>query len=270
MPEIIAKDGASVRRTPVPQGFVMYPGERIDFILTANATGGSSSRNDSSSSGGSNFWIQVSTLAGDNSPVVLSYEGAPDPASDSNLGAPQLSLGCQLGMPGVIDTKLSADLLRPHGMTDPPPKFVAGKTKKKQVSALLCVGCIVPDHKGAAAALTQSCRLVLRGAGDTRIAGVLRPHGSIAAPPNFLLLLLLHCGIVRCKQGLSSAAPLCRCHCRVASAILACALQFAVWLTFNPMGLPAQLANGSRPFGLSAELKPLLHPASTTCPLPLL
>ena len=157
MPEIIAKDGASVRRTPVPQGFVMYPGERIDFILTANATGGSSSRNDSSSSGGSNFWIQVSTLAGDNSPVVLSYEGAPDPASDSNLGAPQLSLGCQLGMPGVIDTKLSADLLRPHGMTDPPPKFVAGKTKKKQVSALLCVGCIVPDHKGAAAALTQSC-----------------------------------------------------------------------------------------------------------------
>ena len=33
-----------------------------------------------------------------------------------------------------------------------------------------------------------------------------------------------------------------------------------MWLTFNPMGLPAQLMNGSRPFGLNAELKPPLQP----------
>lgn len=43
-----------------------------------------------------NYWINVTTLDGHNSPAILHYEGAPDPAADPavSAGAYDAELGC--------------------------------------------------------------------------------------------------------------------------------------------------------------------------------
>ncbi|KAF8068206.1 L-ascorbate oxidase [Scenedesmus sp. PABB004] len=104
---IIAVDGANVAPTPA-RGFIVNPGERVDFLLTANQPVG-------------NYWINVAALPGFNSPAVLHYEGAPPPASDPKLGKPTLDLGCryQLETEGVVDFKDTT--LPPHKGTPPPP-----------------------------------------------------------------------------------------------------------------------------------------------------
>lgn len=104
---VIALDGAYVERSTF-DSVILTPGERVDFILDANNTVG-------------NYWINISTLNGDNSPAVLSYEGAPDPLVDPKFQNPQLSLGCQLGSRvGVLDSKLQT--LQPHHIIPSPPK----------------------------------------------------------------------------------------------------------------------------------------------------
>ena len=49
-----------------------------------------------------NYWLDVSTLDGRNSPVVLHYVGAPAPLSDPALAAagPRMQLGCLLPADG--------------------------------------------------------------------------------------------------------------------------------------------------------------------------
>lgn len=42
-----------------------------------------------------NYWIDVATLTGSNSPVLLSYEGADAHAA----GPPKLTLGCKWALP---------------------------------------------------------------------------------------------------------------------------------------------------------------------------
>jgi len=59
--DIIAVDGNNVERTPA-KGFILTPGERLDFVLTADQPVG-------------NYWINVATLTGLNSPIVLHYKG---------------------------------------------------------------------------------------------------------------------------------------------------------------------------------------------------
>lgn len=64
-----------------------------------------------------NYWINVTTLDGHNSPAILSYSGAPDPASDPAVAATayNASLGCPAAAageeqpPGLLDFK-SAEL----------------------------------------------------------------------------------------------------------------------------------------------------------------
>ena len=70
-----------------------------------------------------NYWINIATLTGSNSPAVLHYEGAPMPDADPKLGAPKLDLGCkyQLDQAGIIDFK--DQTLRPYrGLPKPPAK----------------------------------------------------------------------------------------------------------------------------------------------------
>ena len=77
-----------------------------------------------------NYWINVATLTGSNSPAVLHYEGAPEPNADPKLGAPKLDLGCryQLQSAGIIDFKDTT--LRPYrGLPKPP----AGKATSAHV-----------------------------------------------------------------------------------------------------------------------------------------
>lgn len=76
--DIIAVSGAASERTPA-QGFVMTSGERVDVILEANQPIG-------------NYWINVMTLLGYNSPAILHYEGAPDPLLDPSMKTPQLQV----------------------------------------------------------------------------------------------------------------------------------------------------------------------------------
>ena len=74
-----------------------------------------------------NYWINVSTLNGFNSPAILSYDGAPDPATDPAVSATAYdkSLGCASaagGQPGLLDLK-NASLAA--GASVPPPPQVS-------------------------------------------------------------------------------------------------------------------------------------------------
>lgn len=108
---IIALDGHSI----VPKnatGYIFTPGERVDFIMHANQPP-------------ANYWIDVGTIAGYNSPIVLHYEGAMAPQDDPMLLGGALSrrlrLGCAFGMPapGVVDLKHSAGFAG-HPVVSPP------------------------------------------------------------------------------------------------------------------------------------------------------
>ena len=71
-----------------------------------------------------NYWINVGTLNGLNSPAILSYEGAPDPATDPAVSATAYAknLGCASaagGQPGVLDLK-NASLAAGAGVAPPP------------------------------------------------------------------------------------------------------------------------------------------------------
>lgn len=100
--DVIAKDGAYVQRASVPH-ILLGPGERYDFLLKADQRA-------------ANYWIDVSTLSGDNSPAVLSYAGAPSASKDASLGAPRLSLGCQLS-----SKNFNAASLKPFRSVPAPP-----------------------------------------------------------------------------------------------------------------------------------------------------
>ena len=69
-----------------------------------------------------NYWINVATLTGRNSPAVLSYVGAPAWESDPKLGRPTLLLGCDWALPeaGVYDFKNQT--LLPASDVPAPPK----------------------------------------------------------------------------------------------------------------------------------------------------
>jgi FtsP/CotA-like multicopper oxidase with cupredoxin domain len=93
--DVIALDGINIKPKPA-NGFVLTPGERLDCILHANQPVG-------------NYYINIATLVGDNSPAVLSYVGAPDPKS---MPPPKLSLGCDWALPApqVLDFKNATGL----------------------------------------------------------------------------------------------------------------------------------------------------------------
>eukprot|EP00775_Hariotina_reticulata_P009666 gene9666-9825_t len=88
--DVIAIDGINIK-PKTARGFVLTPGERLDCILEANQPVG-------------NYYVNIATLVGNNSPAVLSYVGAPDPKS---MPAPNLNLGCDwaLPQPQVLDFK---------------------------------------------------------------------------------------------------------------------------------------------------------------------
>ena len=69
---------------------------RVDAVLAANRPVG-------------NYWLDISTLAGDNSPAIIHYEGAPNPLNDTKfLATRKETLGCKSGVggqPGVLDLK---------------------------------------------------------------------------------------------------------------------------------------------------------------------
>jgi len=118
--DVIALDGAPVSVVR-GQRAVLTPGERADVVLRADAPVG-------------NYWIDVATLDGRNSPAVLRYKGAPDPlASPEFLRTmrPSLPGGCASGKgePGVFDSKNATGVVAAKAPSVPvPPQGPADKT----------------------------------------------------------------------------------------------------------------------------------------------
>jgi FtsP/CotA-like multicopper oxidase with cupredoxin domain len=113
---VIALDGINIMPKDV-KGFTLTAGERLDCILNANRPVG-------------NYYINIATLVGNNSPAVLSYVGAPDPKS---MRPPVLDLGCQYALPemDVLDFKNETDLAAFAGVPRPP------RTASKQLVVYL-------------------------------------------------------------------------------------------------------------------------------------
>lgn len=113
---LIALDGAAI--APAPAAAVrMTPGERVDFVLAADQPIG-------------NYWIDITTPNGLNSPAILHYDGAPDPATDPAVapGTAAANLTCAAGLddrPGVVDLK-NASLTAGPGVEAPPKVRVQG------------------------------------------------------------------------------------------------------------------------------------------------
>lgn len=106
--QVIALDGRPV--TPRnAQAVVVSSGERFDFVLNADQPVG-------------NYWVDVSTVDGNNSPAILHYDGAPDPLKDAKfLQSRRTKLACVRGgtNPGLLDLK-NATFVAALGVPAPP------------------------------------------------------------------------------------------------------------------------------------------------------
>jgi FtsP/CotA-like multicopper oxidase with cupredoxin domain len=84
---IIALDGRPVAPRPA-DAFVISSGERVDAVLAADKPVG-------------NYWVDIMTLTGINSPAILHYEGAPEPGKDAKfLASRRAEFGCAAGVGG--------------------------------------------------------------------------------------------------------------------------------------------------------------------------
>lgn len=109
--DVIAFDARPIEPIKA-QSYILSAGERMDAVLTANQPVG-------------NYWIDISTINGFNSPAILHYEGAADPATDPTLNASLIQdFGCAYGVggrPGMIDPK-NATFKAFAGTPAPPAK----------------------------------------------------------------------------------------------------------------------------------------------------
>lgn len=118
--DLIALDGRAIapRRA---RAVVLTSGERADVVLKADRPVG-------------NYWVDLSTLNGVNSPAILHYKGAPDPfgpAGAAFMRTMRLELpgGCASavgGQPGLLDLKNATGLVAAAG-TPAPPRGPADK-----------------------------------------------------------------------------------------------------------------------------------------------
>lgn len=105
---VIALDGRPIKPIEAPS-VVLTSGERADVILNADAPVG-------------NYWVDVSTLDGRNSPVILHYQGAPDPLRDPRfLASATRDAGCAVGGRGdFLDPKNASIVAAATGVPAPP------------------------------------------------------------------------------------------------------------------------------------------------------
>ncbi|KAG2485179.1 hypothetical protein HYH03_016068 [Edaphochlamys debaryana] len=112
---VVALDGRPVAPAPA-EAVLLASGQRTDLILAADSPV-------------ANYWIGVSTLDGRNMPAILSYEGAPAPASDPAVskGAFTANLTCAAAQPqdGLVDTQGIASLVAAPSV--PPPAKTADR-----------------------------------------------------------------------------------------------------------------------------------------------
>jgi uncharacterized cupredoxin-like copper-binding protein len=70
-----------------------------------------------------NYWIDVATLDGQNSPAILHYKGAPEPLKDATfLATARPDVGCAVGSPKQTDLKNATLKAAPSPAYAPPPK----------------------------------------------------------------------------------------------------------------------------------------------------
>lgn len=106
---LIALDGHPIAPAAAT-AFEVNSGERADFVLTADQPV-------------ANYWINVATLTGHNSPAILHYEGAPDPATDPAFSETSFTsnFGClDTNQPGVVGVKQAAALKAGPNVPSPP------------------------------------------------------------------------------------------------------------------------------------------------------
>jgi hypothetical protein len=111
---LIALDGRPIAARKA-DALVFTSGERADVVLSADRPI-------------ANYWIDISTLDGRNSPAILHYEGAPDPLDDAKFLsglAYEIPGGCAAaglgGRPGVVDLKNATGISAAAGVPAPPP-----------------------------------------------------------------------------------------------------------------------------------------------------
>ncbi|GBF87461.1 multicopper oxidase [Raphidocelis subcapitata] len=104
--KLIALDGRPVRPADA-KSLLLTSGERADVVLHADQPVG-------------NYWMDVSTISGQNSPVIVHYKGAPDPLGDKGfLATARADTGCAVGSPQILDLK-NATLRAGPGLPQPP------------------------------------------------------------------------------------------------------------------------------------------------------
>eukprot|EP00798_Chlamydomonas_sp_ICE-L_P011708 gene11708-34436_t len=129
--DVIALDGANVARTTT-QAFVLTPGERVDIIVKADQPVG-------------NYFINLVTMTGKNSPAILSYVGAPPPEEDPLMSNPSLKLGCEWMMPSKVMAMYLVDGSMPASASPEallgPNASIPGLNPSLQPTT----GCALPD-----------------------------------------------------------------------------------------------------------------------------
>jgi FtsP/CotA-like multicopper oxidase with cupredoxin domain len=112
--DLIALDGRPLEAKRA-RALVLTSGERADVVLEADRPVG-------------NYWVDISTLDGRNSPAILHYKGAPDPfgpkgANFTRTMRARLPEGCRSalgGQPGLLDFKNATGLAPAAGVPAPP------------------------------------------------------------------------------------------------------------------------------------------------------